>query len=126
MPQLNGIEALQQLKKHNPDVKVVFLTMHQNRAYARRALQAGASGFVVKHSASHELVMAIYAALKGQTFITPALARDVLHDIEHGAKANKSAKSPVTPRQREILQLLAEGKSAKGNWGDTFDLGPDG
>ena len=113
MPQLNGIEALQQLKKHNPDVKVVFLTMHQNRAYARRALQAGASGFVVKHSASHELVMAIHAALKGQTFITPALARDVLHDIEQGAKANKSTKSPVTPRQREILQLLAQGKSAK-------------
>ncbi len=113
MPQLNGIEALQQLKKHNPDVKVVFLTMHQNRAYARRALQAGASGFVVKHSASHELVMAIHAALKGQTFITPALARDVLHDIEQGAKANKSTKTPVTPRQREILQLLAQGKSAK-------------
>ena len=113
MPQLNGIEALQQLKKHNPDVRVVFLTMHQNRAYARRALQAGASGFVVKHSASHELVMAIHAALKGQTFITPALAGDVLHDIEYGAKANKSAKSTVTPRQREILQLLAGGKSAK-------------
>jgi DNA-binding NarL/FixJ family response regulator len=113
MPQLNGIEALQQLKKHNPDVKVVFLTMHQNRAYARRALQAGAAGFVVKHSASQELVMAIHAALKGQTFITPALAGDVLHDMEHGAKANKSTKTSVTPRQREILQLLAEGKSAK-------------
>jgi DNA-binding NarL/FixJ family response regulator len=113
MPQLNGIEALQQLKKHNPDVKVVFLTMHQNRAYARRALQAGASGFVVKHSASHELVMAINAALKGQTFITPVLAGDVLLDIEHGAKAKKSAKSSVTPREREILQFLAEGKSAK-------------
>ena len=62
MPQLNGIEALQLLKKHNPNVKVVFLTMHQDRAYARRALQAGAAGFVVKHSASHELVMAIHAA----------------------------------------------------------------
>jgi DNA-binding NarL/FixJ family response regulator len=113
MPQLNGIEALQQLKKHNPDVKVVFLTMHQDRAYARRALEAGAAGFVVKHSASEELVMAIHAALKGQTFITPALAGDVLHDIQTGAKASKAAESPVTPRQREILQLLAAGKSAK-------------
>lgn len=113
MPQLNGIEALQQLKKHNPDVKVVFLTMHQDRAYARRALQAGAAGFVVKHSASDELVMAIHAALKGQTFITPALAGDVLHDIEHGAKASTTDKTSVTPRQREILQLLVEGKSAK-------------
>lgn len=113
MPQLNGIEALQHLKKHNPDVKVVFLTMHQDRAYARRALQAGAAGFVVKHSASDELVMAIHAALKGQMFITPALAGDVLHDIEHGAKASTTDKTSVTPRQREILQLLVEGKSAK-------------
>jgi DNA-binding NarL/FixJ family response regulator len=113
MPQLNGIEALQQLKKHNPSTKVVFLTMHQDRAYARRALQAGAAGFVVKHSASDELVMAIHAALKGQTFITPALAGDVLNDMQHGAKADESTKSSITPRQREILQLLAEGKSAK-------------
>jgi DNA-binding NarL/FixJ family response regulator len=113
MPHLSGIEALQLLKKHNPDVKVVFLTMHQDRAYARRALQAGAVGFVVKHSASDELVMAIHAALKGQTFITPALAKDVLDDIEHSAKTNRTIASPATPRQRQILQLLAEGKSAK-------------
>ena len=113
MPQLNGIEALQRLKKQNPDVKVVFLTMHQDRAYARRALEAGAVGFVVKHSASDELVMAIHAALKGQTFITPALTGEVLHDAQHGPKTNKAAKNSVTPRQREILQLLAEGKSAK-------------
>ena len=113
MPHLSGIEALQLLKKHNPDVKVVFLTMHQDRAYARRALQAGAVGFVVKHSASDELVMAIHAALKGQTFITPALAKDVLDDIERSAKTTKNIASPATPRQRQILQLLAEGKSAK-------------
>jgi DNA-binding NarL/FixJ family response regulator len=123
MPQLNGIEALQQLKKHNPDVKVVFLTMHQDRAYARRALQAGAAGFVVKHSASDELVMAIHAALKGQTFITPALAGEVLHDMQHGAKANKTDKSSVTSRQREILQLLVEGKSAK-EIGEILSISP--
>jgi len=110
MPRLNGIDALQLLKKHNPDVKVVFLTMHQDRAYARRALEAGAFGFVVKHAASEELVMAIHAALKGKTFITPALAADVLHDIQHGARQSNEA---ITPRQREILQLLAEGRSAK-------------
>ena len=75
MPHLNGIEALAQLKKDNARVRVVFLTMHQDPAYARRALEAGAAGFVVKHSAPAELVLAVHAALKGQTFITPALAR---------------------------------------------------
>ena len=62
MPHLNGIDALPRLKKDNPDIKVVFLTMHQNAAYARRALEAGAAGFVVKHSAPEELVIAIRAA----------------------------------------------------------------
>lgn len=113
MPRLNGLDALVRLKKDSPDVKVVFLTMHQDPAYARRALDAGAAGFVVKHSASDELVMAIHAALKGKTFITPALTRDVLQEIQHGANENKISDVSITPRQREILQLLAEGKSAK-------------
>ena len=113
MPQLNGIEVLQLLKASNPAVKVVFLTMHQDRAYARRALEAGAAGFVVKHSASDELVMAIHAALKGQTFITPALASDVLYDMRRQSSTITSPKKSVTPRQREILELLAAGKSAK-------------
>jgi DNA-binding NarL/FixJ family response regulator len=111
MPRLNGIEALSHLKKDNPDIKVVVLTMHQDAAYARRALEAGAAGFVVKHSAPAELVMAIHAALKGQTFITPALASEVLRRAQHGS-GNEPSQS-LTPRQREILQLLAEGNSAK-------------
>ena len=109
MPQLNGIEALTRLKKDNPKVKVVFLTMHQDGAYARRALDAGALGFVVKHSAPTELVMAIHAALQGRTFITPRLAATVLQEM----KEQSPAADLVTPRQREILQLLAEGRSAK-------------
>src|SRR6516164_3749645 len=83
MPHLNGIDALARLKKVDPDIKVVFLTMHQNAAYARRTLEAGATGFVVKHSAPAELVIAIQAALKGETFITPALAGAVLQEIQH-------------------------------------------
>ena len=78
MPHLNGIDAMAQLKRDNAHIKVVFLTMHQNPAYARRALEAGAAGYVVKHAAPAELVMAIHAALKGQTFITPGLASEVL------------------------------------------------
>jgi len=112
MPHLNGIDALARLKKVDPDVKVVFLTMHQNAAYARRALDAGASGFVVKHSAPAELVMAIQAALKGETFITPQLAGDVLQEMQYKAM-EKEAGGLITARQREILQLLGEGLSAK-------------
>jgi len=113
MPHLNGIDALMRLKKDNPEIKVVFLTMHQDSAYARRALEAGALGFVVKHSAPTELVMAIRAALKGQTFITPSLAGKVLSEIQNGTQTSSDISALVTPRQREILQLLAEGRSAK-------------
>jgi DNA-binding NarL/FixJ family response regulator len=113
MPHLNGIDAMTRLKKDNPDIKVVFLSMHQNAAYARRALQAGALGFVLKHSAPAELVMAIRAALKGKTFISPALAGEVLQSVARGQTATIEFSKSVTPRQREILQLLAEGRSAK-------------
>jgi DNA-binding NarL/FixJ family response regulator len=112
MPHLNGIEAMAKLKKNGAHTKFVFLTMHQDPAYARRALQAGAAGFVVKHSAPAELVMAIHAALKGQTFITPALASDVLRQAPQISDDDQAARL-LTPRQREILQLLAEGRSAK-------------
>jgi DNA-binding NarL/FixJ family response regulator len=109
MPRLNGIEALIELRKERPDLKFIFLTMHQEPAYARRALEAGASGYVVKHSAATELVMAVHAALKGHTFIAPSLAREILQHPSEPA----DAASKLTPRQREILQLLAEGHSAK-------------
>jgi DNA-binding NarL/FixJ family response regulator len=112
MPHMNGIDAVAQLKKDHPNVKVIFLTMHQDSAYARRALDAGAHGYVVKHSATTELVMAIHAALKDQTFITPALTKDMLR---HGEKSSGAvdASKLLTARQREILRLLAEGRSAK-------------
>jgi DNA-binding NarL/FixJ family response regulator len=113
MPHLNGIDALALLKKDNPEIKVVFLTMHQNAAYARRALEAGASGYVLKHSASAELVLAIRAALKGETFITSALTAEVLEDAQHRPRDTDEALRSLTLRQREILQLLAEGRSAK-------------
>jgi DNA-binding NarL/FixJ family response regulator len=113
MPELNGIDAMVQLKQDNPRIKVVFLTMHREIAYARRALEAGASGFVLKHSAPEELIIAVRAALSGQTFITPALAGEVLQSIQHDPARTKDPLASLTPRQREILQLLAEGKTAK-------------
>jgi DNA-binding NarL/FixJ family response regulator len=110
MPHLNGIDALAHLKRENPDVRVVFLTMHRDAAYARRALEAGASGFVLKHSAPAELVLAVRAALQGRTFIAPDLAAEVFRTAKDNGADPLAA---LTPRQREILQLLAEGKSAK-------------
>jgi DNA-binding NarL/FixJ family response regulator len=112
MPHLNGIDAMVQLRKDNAGIRVVFLTMHQDPAYARRALDAGAAGFVVKHSAPAELVMAIQAAMKGQTFVTPALAGDIFRHPPSGSQAVGES-SKLTPRQREILRLLAAGRSAK-------------
>ena len=78
MPHLNGIDALQQLRRQNPDVRVVLLTMHTDIAYARRALEAGALGYVLKHSALTELVLAVRSALEGRTYIAPAVAGALL------------------------------------------------
>ena len=113
MPHRNGIDALSLLKKQNPNVKVVFLTMHQDAAYARRALEAGALGFVLKHSAPAELVMAIRAALDDQTYLTPSLAGEVLQAMKSEPSKAVDPVAALTLRQREILQLLAEGRAAK-------------
>ena len=113
MPQLNGIEALVQLRQSGDRVPVVFLTMHRDVTFARRALDAGASGFVLKHSASSELVTAIRAALAGKTYLTPQLAGEVLEAMKHGSERAADPVAALTPRQREILQLLAEGRSVK-------------
>jgi len=113
MPHLNGLDALEGLKKDNPQVKVVFLTMHREVAYARRALEAGAVGFVLKHSAPAELLTAVRAALEGKTYLTPVLAAEVIRDFQHGKDPTVDPAASLTARQRQILQLLAEGHSAK-------------
>jgi DNA-binding NarL/FixJ family response regulator len=113
MPHLNGIEALVQLRQGGDHVPVVFLTMHRDVTFARRALEAGASGFVLKHSAPAELVLAIRAALEGKTYLTPQLAGEVLESMKQGTERSNDPVVSLTPRQREVLQLLAEGRSAK-------------
>jgi DNA-binding NarL/FixJ family response regulator len=104
MPLLNGIEAARQLQDRGSTAKIVFLTMHADGTYATRAFQAGGSAYVLKHSASDELVTAMRAVLHGKTYISPG--------VENTGTPMKRA-IEVTPRQREVLQLLAEGKSAK-------------
>ena len=113
MPRLNGIDALKQLRAVLPDVRVVFLTMHHDAAYARRALSAGALGYVLKHSAVQELVLALRSALQGHIFITQLLGADVLADDPTHSARRTDPFDALTPRQREVLQLLAEGKSVK-------------
>jgi DNA-binding NarL/FixJ family response regulator len=113
MPHLNGIDALIQLRQSGDRVPVVFLTMHRDVRFARRALEAGASGFVLKHSASVELIAALHAALDGKIYITPQLAGDVLEGMKQGPGQAGDPIASLTPRQREVLQLLAEGRSAK-------------
>jgi len=113
MPQLNGIDALIQLRQGGDRVPVVFLTMHRDVTFARRALEAGAAGFVLKHSAAVELTAALRAALAGQTYLTPQLAAEVLAAMKGGPQRTNDPIGSITPRQREVLQLLAEGRSAK-------------
>lgn len=113
MPELNGVEALEELKIKNPDVRVVFLTMHQNPVYARRAFDAGAHGYVVKSSAAEELVLAVRAAAAGRTFISSAIAGELLADLKGASGAGEDPAKALTLRQREILRLLVDGLSAK-------------
>ena len=113
MPQLNGIEAARQIKKIDKNIKIVFLTMHQDATYAANAFEAGASGFVLKHSASSELIRAIHEAIKGRTYVTPLIAGDLIHTYQEGGSPEKNLFKKISPRQREVLQLLAEGKIAK-------------
>jgi DNA-binding NarL/FixJ family response regulator len=113
MPLLNGIDAVRQIKKSGLETKVVFLTMHHDAMYAKEAFEAGALGFVLKHSAPSELTRAIQEALKGNTYISPAIAQEVMQLYKGEVDAKAGASSALTLRQREVMQLLAEGKSAK-------------
>lgn len=113
MPSLNGIDAITQIREEGLSCRVVFLTMQRDVSYARRAMEAGASGYVLKHSAHDELVKAIREALRGRTYVTPLIAGELLRSYrEEGPQAADAARR-LTPRQREVLQLSAEGRSAK-------------
>ena len=112
MPLLNGIESVRQIKKTCEAIKVVFLTMHPDVTYAASAFEAGASGYVLKHSAPSELVIAIQSALKGKTYVTPLLAGELMQFYK-GKPAGRDNLTRLTSRQQEVLQLLAEGRSAK-------------
>ncbi len=112
MPLLNGLDAGRQLKTLLPSVKLIFLTMHEDPGLAHEAIQAGASAFLLKTSAAAELSKAIREALKGRVYVTPAIARKMEESFIRNPEA-KHASRELTPRQREVLQLLAEGRPMK-------------
>ncbi len=113
MPVLNGIDALELLRQEAITIPVIFLTMHGHAGYARRALRAGAAGYVLKLAAPEELVQAIRIALAGGTFVSSALARAVFDASAHESAKTGERVELLTPHQRHILRMLADGLSAK-------------
>lgn len=115
MPALNGMEATRQIKKQFPDVKVLILTMHATEEYIFQILRAGASGYVVKQGTPTELVSAIQAVHRGESFLSPSISRKVIEEYirQAEAMAEKDSYDRLTNREREILQLIAEGHSTR-------------
>jgi DNA-binding NarL/FixJ family response regulator len=110
MPRLSGLEALRRLRADGLATPMIFLTMHADAQLAAEALRAGASGFVVKHAAGKELIAAIHAVLRGKTYLTTDLAQEVAAALADPAPPGHGR---LTPRQREVVRLIAEGRTMK-------------
>jgi len=115
MPNLNGIEASLQITHSHPEIAVVMLSMHADESYVLRALKAGAKGYLLKDSAEADLIRAVRAVAGGKSFFSPVVSKVLLDDYMRKLKRSgaEDAYDLLTPREREILQLVAEGKSNK-------------
>ncbi len=113
MPLLNGIEAARQIRVKNPKTKIIFVTMQMNRDYVREAFESGASGYVLKQAAASELTTAIRDVQTGRFFLSPMISERFLGHALPPDENPAKLFSALTARQREVLQLVAEGKSAK-------------
>jgi len=113
MPRLNGLEAAHRIKKILPEVKILILSMHDSEQLARSVLDAGARGYIAKSDTARDLVIAIEALRRNKTFFTPKVDQLVLDSFLRSASTKKTLQNPLTSRQREIVQLLTEGKSSK-------------
>jgi DNA-binding NarL/FixJ family response regulator len=112
MPLLNGLDAVRQLKSDGIEAKVIILTMHADPHLAADAFRAGASAFVLKNSAGEELIQAIHEILQGRAYVTPLIAKDMITVLME-AKSEGGSEAKLTSRQREVLQLVAEGRTMK-------------
>ena len=111
MPLLNGLDAGQQVKELRPETRLIFLTQNQDANVAAEAFRRKASGYLLKNSAATELITAIREVLKGRTYVSPLIAGEMLSSISDPARVE--GREELTSRQREVLQLLTEGKSNK-------------
>jgi DNA-binding NarL/FixJ family response regulator len=113
LPLLNGIDAARQIKEEQPETKILFLTMHASLAYLKDALAAGASGYLLKTSAREELLGALRDVIRNRIHVSPGFGEEIVEQFERHPRSFAGSESVLTARQREILQLVAEGRTAK-------------
>jgi DNA-binding NarL/FixJ family response regulator len=113
MPGLNGLEATARVVSEHPKVRVIILSMHADEEYVLRALRAGASGYLLKDSDAAELELAITAVVRGEIYLSPQVSKHVIADYLRLVGSESGTHEPLTPRQREVLQLIAEGHTTK-------------
>lgn len=114
MPLLNGLEATRQIKREHPEIKVLILTMYDHEEYFRQVLEVGASGYIIKRAAASELVAAIRSVDRGEAVLSPAITRLLLEDyLQRYSNKMESDPDALSPRERETLQLIAEGKTSR-------------
>lgn len=119
MPEMNGLQAAERIKKEFPDVDIIILSMHLDEEYVIQALRTGASGYLLKDSAPGELELALDTIMKGKTYISPAIPGEMIDDYQERLKYAsspdevKDSKEKLTTRQKEVLQLIAEGNSTR-------------
>jgi len=113
MPLLNGLDAIRQIRARRPHARIIVLTMHQDTYLAAEAFRAGVSGYLLKISPADELVKAIHEVAEGRSYVTTLLAKDLVTLLVEAGAAPRGSGSPLTRRQREVLQLVAEGRTMK-------------
>ena len=115
MPHLNGIEATKRIKENFPEISVVILTVHANEAYIFQALSAGAEGYLVKQTAPEDLVAAVIAAAQGEAFLSPLISRSIVENYFQNSEdlGNLDSLNSLTRREREVLQMIAEGMTTR-------------
>ena len=115
MPRMNGMEAIREIRKYSPEIRILVLTVHKNEEYILAAFQAGANGYILKDATHHELVTAVKTVIKGRPYLSPAISETVLEGYLLGRSSLKveSSWDALTAREREILKLIAEGYKTK-------------
>ncbi len=113
MPGLNGLEAAAQIIQESPQVRIIILSMHAHEEYVLRALRTGAAGYLLKDAGTTELELAVRAVMRGEMYLSPAISKHVIAEYVQRIGSQPNSLEQLTPRQREILQLIAEGQTTK-------------